>query len=83
MLVKRLQSFFFVSFFALKRFLQFIVKTFSMEHCEIDAVCSKFESNKVAKLYNVSRAEENKTRKVKKQNEENNGRGRYGNSYTK
>ena len=55
-----------------------------MEYCcEIDAACSKFESNKVAKLYNVSRAEENKTRNVKKQNEENNGRGRYGNSYTK
>ena len=41
------------------------------------------ESNKVAKLYNVSGAEEHKTRKVKKQNEEKGGRGRHGNSYTK
>ena len=44
--------------------------------------CNKFESNKVAKLYNVSRTEENKIRKVK-QNDEKNCRGRYGNSYTK
>ena len=48
-----------------------------------NAACNEFESNKVAKLYNVSYAEENKKRKVKKQNEQKNGRGRYGNSYTK
>ena len=32
---------------------------------KLNALCNKFESNKVAKLYNVSCAEENKTRKVK------------------
>ena len=31
-----------------------------------NAGCNGFESKKVAKLQNVSRAEENKTRKVKK-----------------
>ena len=31
----------------------------------------------------MSRAEENKTWKVKKPNKGKNGRGRYGNSYTK
>ena len=31
----------------------------------------------------MSRAEKNKRRKVKKQNEEKSGRDRYGNSYTK
>ena len=31
-----------------------------------NAVCNEFESSKVANLYNVSRAEENKTKKVKK-----------------
>ena len=31
-----------------------------------NAGCNEFESNKVAKLQNVSRAEEDKTRKVKK-----------------
>ena len=50
-----------------------------------NAGCNEFESNKVAKLQNVSRADEDKTRKEKKKkkNEEKNGRGRCGNSYTK
>ena len=48
-----------------------------------NAGCNEFESNKVTKLQNVSCAEENKIGKVKKQNKEKNGGGRYGNSYTK
>ena len=48
------------------------------------AGCNEFEPNKVVNLQDVSSAEENKRRKVKKkQNEEKNGRDRYGNSYTK
>ena len=31
-----------------------------------NASCNEFESNEVAKLWNVSREQENKTRKVKK-----------------
>ena len=48
-----------------------------------NAGCNEFELSKAAKLQNVARAEENKTRKVKKTKRRKNGRGRYGNSYTK
>ena len=42
-----------------------------------NAGCKEFEANKVAKLWNVSPAEENKTRKVKKSKRIKNGRGRW------
>ena len=46
-----------------------------------NAGCNDIKSNKVAKLCNVTRGEENKTRKVKKKkNEEKSDKGRYGNS---
>ena len=45
---------------------------------KLNAGCNEFESNKVAKLQNVSRPEENKTRKVKKAKRRKNDRGKYG-----
>ena len=59
MFFKILQFFLFISFFVLKRCLQFMVKS--------NAGCNEFESNKVnCRMCLVQR--ENKTRKVKKTN---------------
>ena len=67
MFFKRLQFFLFISFFVLKRCLQYIMKLSVWNIVvKLNAGCNEFESNKVAILQNVSRAEENKTRKVKK-----------------